>query len=229
MQTKHKIGCLVIALSAIFVWVIRGVVSTYHSSVEISSNIALHNYSQFMVRNFPFEILEKLDETLTVSNSTDLLCALEKQELITREFIPFLILRHRILTGEYPSHDLSLSQILSEDNVWALLVRGYDQAPSNMVIAATSNIDLTRDCPIDANNRTIFFKEGTHTNTIPGLRKRGYVILKNGSIVGVDGRMTRVGKYTGEKPETWSKVYWPSGSVYGSDQYTNYVWKYVYP
>ena len=146
--------------------------------------------------------------------------------LFVQFLFPFLLLHCEPLTSEYPSADSTLAQILASENVWTLLVTGYHLAPSNMIIAATCNVDLSKDCPEDESDRTIYLTEDIYTNAIPGLKCRGYVILKDGSVESIS-----IGQEQRESctARSWTKVYWPSGSVYGNNLFTNLTWKYVCP
>lgn len=98
---------------------------------------------------------------------------------------------------------------LPTDVMWTLLVSGYENAPSNMVIAATRNIDLSVPCPEDPEDRSVRIQTGDEA--IPFLRYGGAVILKNGEVVLCTMRPSRT------KPPynavSRQKVYWPASGV----------------
>lgn len=182
----------------------------------------LMRYRNYM-KNISYEDIEKYVKNGECQTSTDVLHKLIDDGVLDSS-VPLYGYgwKSRInLRGEKYDHPVSLFD--GEENIWTLLVSGYEEAPNDMIVAATRNVDLTRLCPEDPDFHEIFVFP--QEDPIPILRDFAYVITKDGSSPIIQKRTRRS---TGESYwSTGHKVLWNTRTTNPTNGLTK--WKYLYP
>ena len=212
--------------------ILSGVYLSLHGNMGFGQSIVLiHQMAPTVARSIPFDRLEEIQSKENYGSSTELVHDLiesgqlkDPVEEIQKGRAPMhgdverysreQAFRGWTLWGPAKWRWRLMGKPLPPDVMWTILVSGYENAPSNMVVAATRNIDLSVPCPEDPANRSVRIL--AENEPIPFLRNFGAVILKNGEVVrclwGYSSRMTP--PYNAVSRQ---KIYWPASGTAGKE------------